>query len=155
MGNLKNKVKLETIDKYFISKLEDTNFLKLDCGLENYNLDEAYTNGLLASIAGFSAIDVFGSSKIIDATSNAIKEAKLISKKYSIPFSKCPLIFVSEKLSSLIRDLSELENKFFNFKKEKFDIFEIHIDIYDKNSLRNILLIFKKHLSKSNFNKYK
>ena len=112
MGNLKNKVKLETIDKYFISKLEDTNFLKLDCGLENYNLDEAYTNGLLASIAGFSAIDVIGSSKIIDATSNAIKEAKLISKKYSIPFSKSPLIFVSEKLSSLIRDLYELENKF-------------------------------------------
>ena len=147
MANLKNKVKFQKLDGYFISILENSNFFKLDCGFQNYDFNETFINALIASIAGFSAIDVKASSEIINATSNAINEAKIISKNYSIPFSKSPIIFASEKLSLLNKDLFELENKFSNFKKQKFDIFEIHVDKDDKQSLRNILLLLKKYLN--------
>ena len=146
MANQKNKVKIEKIDKYFISKLEDTNFFKMDCGLQSCTLEESYANGLIAFIAGFSAIDVIGSSEIIDITSTAINEAKLILKNYSIPVSVSPLIFVSEKLSTLKRDLLGLEKKFFNLNKKNFDVFEIHLDQDDKQLFRNVLLLVKKHL---------
>ncbi|MDC3069742.1 hypothetical protein OA006_01525 [Prochlorococcus sp. AH-736-D21] len=144
---MKNKVKFEKLDGYFISILEDSNFFKLDCGLQNYDSNETFINALIASIAGFSAIDVNASSEVINATSNAIREAKLISKNYSIPFARSPIIFVSEKLSLLNKNFFELENKFSNFKKQKFDIFEIHVDKDNKQLLSNILLLLKKYLN--------
>ena len=98
---MKNKVKLEKIDEYFIFKMQNGDFFKLDCVMENYNLNDYFINAFIATVAGFSAIDIQGSNQIIKETKKAIIAANLILKNFSYPLYKNPLIFISEKITSL------------------------------------------------------
>ena len=143
---MRNRVKIENIQREFEIKLENSNFFKLDCGLEEYDKKEAYLFGYLATIADFSAIDILPNPKLIKNTREGIQDGFLKLKKNKDFSGSVPLLMISETISNLNSFESVLEKKIKSYSLYDFDLLEFHIDSNDNNLINKIFATTKREL---------
>lgn len=130
------KIKLDLLDKFSIDKLNSSNFYKLDFGFGKIN-DECnfYDLIYLATLAGFSAIDIYPKDELIKLALDAINDATEKSFELKINSKLKTLLFSSFGITSF----SEFSN---NLQSREIDALDIHFDEVDfRKNLENIDLI--------------
>lgn len=143
---MRNKVKIENIKSEFEIQLENFNFFKLDCDLEEYDKKEAYILGFLGTLAGFSAIDILSNPQLIKYTREGMQAGFLKLKKNEDFSGIFPLLIISEKISNFNSFEKLLEKKKMSYGEYDFDILEFHIDSNDNDLINKIFLCAKNEL---------
>lgn len=125
---MKEKVKVNNLDKFYLSKLEDASFYKLDCCTYKQDLNQIYHSTFNATVRGFSAIDIHFDETIINYSIKAINDALATIKELNNKKIIKPLVFSSLSSSSLNKLLKLANNKINLLMSNNIDVIEIHID---------------------------
>ncbi len=130
------KIKLDFLDKCFIEKLNRSEFYKLDFGFDKLKDDhDFYALIYLATLAGFSVIDICPKEEFIKLALDAINDAKEKSFELKINSNLNTLLFSSFGINSFSQFSNEL------ICKEIHGV-DIHFDEVDfMQNLSNIDLI--------------
>lgn len=119
------KIKIEKLNNFHQDKFNSSKFYKLDFGIENIKKDQIELTTILATLSGFSGIDIVANKESIEITNYSINKAKRKSKELKINLNQEPLIFTSFSMKSF----SKLEKNQI-YKKIEF-LQDLHIDVID------------------------
>jgi len=121
------------LDLYLLDNFKKSKFYKLDFGLEEFNKKEdIHFLIFLATLSGFSGIDIIAKSEYIKLAFDAISEAKQKTNELEINLSPKILLFASfgiNKLSNLKE--SSLSKELEILKNTPFDVLDIHFNEID------------------------
>jgi len=136
------KSKLEILNK----SLNTCKFSKLDCGINNLEIEEIQSLIFIYSLAGFTALDISFDHFLVDNAKKAILEAKNKSKLFDEEIKGEPLLFISCYSSFLYEhELSNIEKKLKKCCESGADFFEIHIDNFELELLREKIKLIKEY----------
>ena len=127
------------------TNLNKSSFYKLDCSLNQVEIEELFPLIYIYVIAGFSAIDVNCNPDLVILAKESILKAIKESYKFNENIENEPFLFISCFSSELIKkDILDLENNLRSCQINGAEIFELHIDDINFNLLKEKLLLVKK-----------
>ena len=136
-----NRIKLNNVNSLFIERLNNSNFYKLDFGTRDLiKKDNFYFLIFIATLLGFSAIDVLAEEEAVLLAKNAINNAKKKSVELGKKNIQKPLLFASikkDQFSNLLND--QISEKLRFFKEVDIDVLDIHLNENDLlNNMKKI-----------------
>ena len=130
------------------SKLTNSSFYKLDCDIDNFEINKITYLIYIYVIAGFSAIDLRLDIDLVIKAKETILKAINYAKEIKKPILFSPFLFISCYSSELIKmDFNKFEKVLKSCQKEGAEFIELHVDITDINLIKDKLLLAKEIFS--------
>ena len=133
---MKSKIKVSNLSENFKKRLLDGKFYKLEFNLEDSEKD-IYDLTYLSSLSNFSAVDINLNSDFIYIAEEALNNSSIKARELEINNYQKPLLFISLETSSNLFLRVNFEQELEALLDTSFDVFELHVDYFDINSIKN------------------
>ena len=129
------------------SKLSNASFYKLDCDIDNFEINKITDLIYIYVIAGFSAIDLRLDIDLVIKAKETILKAINYAKEIEKPILFSPFLFKLLLIRINKNGFNKFEKVLKSCQKEGAEFIELHIDISDINLIKDKLLLAKEVFS--------
>ena len=152
-------IKIENLNNFHQDKFNSSKFYKLDFGLGNIKKDQIELTTFLATLSGFSGIDIIADSEIIELANYSINKAITTSKELEINLNQEPLKHKFKYEINFAIRKNQLYKQFESLQDFDIDVIDIHLNennySYNLNKLDLIGNIFENKIISINLSRKK